>query len=178
MNTSRAAHFLAQGLGHSQVAALMGCTPARITQLSSSFEFQTAIEEAREKLSETPEVAEEDLLSAKYSVVEHNLLKQLGDSVSFMEPRDMLRALEVVSRRQEEMKKRLAMRAMPQQAQGATITVSLTIPQHAVPEYTMNQQGEIVSIDSKPMAALSSTGVKNLFASLRGLTQPELALNP
>lgn len=176
MNLNRAAHLLAQGLGPSQVASLMGCTPARITQLKSESSFQNLLMEAQEEWAAAPEALEEELLSNKYASTEHRILKQLDDSIGFLEPRDMLRALEIVSKRQEEMKKRKAAIVQHQQnPQGTIITVSLTIPQHAVPEYTMNTQGEIVSINQKPMAALSSTGVKNLFNSLKNLTAEGVA---
>lgn len=45
----------------------------------------------------------------------------------------------------------------------------ITVKQSAIPEYTLNQQNEVVSIGSQPLASMTSNGVKSLFDQVRAM---------
>jgi hypothetical protein len=174
MDEKRIASFLARGLKPSQVAAIVGCTPAYITQLGQKETFKALLDEVQaEAEGQDGELAEEEILATKYLAVEHKILKQIEDTMPFAEFTHLTKALEVVGKRQEERAKRKMMSRLPGLAGPAgSLTVSLTVPIHAIPEYTINPQGQITSINEKVLAPLSSQGVKDLFDKLQGRAAP------
>lgn len=162
------AKLLAQGLKPAQVASIVGCTPAYLSQLSKEEAFKQLLAQEIASANTVSDLAEEELLNTKYLAAEHALLNQITESVALMEPRDQIRALDVISARQGRQADRLARLRLPQQ-QALTMNnyVQLTLPVHSVPEYKINAEGEIISIDNQPMAALSSQAVKQLFTTLK-----------
>lgn len=163
----RVARFLAQGLKPTQVASIVGITPARISQIvkEEGFNELLAAEAERYSISDD-EVAARQLLANKYMAFEAKLLDTMDASVALMEPRDQIRALDVVIGRQAKMAAATAALRVPEHAANQTI-VNIMIPNHAVPEYQVNGNGEIIAIDNKPMAPLPAEGVKAMFAQMR-----------
>jgi len=166
MDEKRIANFIASGLSDTQIAGIVGCTPAYLCQLKKEDSFSTLVVAA---IAELPkECAEEERLGLKYLAVEHKVLRHLEDRLAFAEFRDAVAALRVLGDRQE---KREA-RRHPAMASPGHITnnyVQLSIPSHALPELTFNAQMEVVAIGDKGLAPLSSVGVKDLFSSLKGV---------
>lgn len=167
--TMRVARFLAQGLKPTQVASIVGCTPARISQIvkEPGFEEVLAAEQERYGLTDE-EVAQEQQLNNKYLALEHKLIDSIESQAALMEPRDQIKALDIVAARQEKRAHRLAMLKMP--AQNSHIQqniINIAIPSHALPEYAVNAQSEIIAIDNKPMAPLGAAGVKEMFTAMR-----------
>jgi hypothetical protein len=166
MNKDRAAGYIAAGVGYSQVASIMGCTPAYISQLVKEEDFKLLVAKHQEKVDGTPE-AEEVSISTKYLGLEHQLLKAMGDALPNAELPAITRALEVVATRQE----KAAIRKLPAHAGGGNtsnlgITIQLTLPHHAIPAQPvieLNAKSEVVAIDHKPMSPMSSVGVEKLF---------------
>lgn len=168
MNEERVAKFIAAGLAPSQVASIVGCSPARISQLVASDGFKaklSALQEAEN--NEAPAAEREDeLLSARYLATEHAILKQMEGQIPYAELRDCTNALRVISESREKRATRLlARKAMEQYRPGQLTVVSITMPQHALPQITLNAQQEIIEIDKQEMAPLSSDAVRLLFAT-------------
>jgi hypothetical protein len=163
----RIAEFLAQGLTASQVSSIVGCTPAYISQLAKDEEFAALL--LLKKEAAPPPNHEDVLLTNKYLSLEHKLLTQLENTMQFAELRDVTRALEVVGNRQEKRASRLATPAT--QGSNTTVHVSIMLPAHAIPEYTINQQKEVTSIGDRAMAPMSSIGVKALFNQITASKQ-------
>jgi len=167
MNKERAASYLGAGMPPGQVANIMGCTPAYISQLLKEESFVELVEKHRAAVDGS-EAAEEVSIQKKYLGMEHTLLKAMAEALPNAELPAITRALEVVANRQE----KAAVRKMPQQigggngGQNVAVHVSLTLPTHAIesrPVIELNAKSEVVSIDSKPMAPMSSVGVEKLF---------------
>lgn len=173
MDKKRIANFLLRGLKPAQVASIVGCTPSYILQLQKDDEeFKAILGELLPKV-EAEQDLEDEILAAKYLSVEHKVLHQIEQALPMTgEIRDLSRALEVIGNRQEARLKRQMLARHPQGLLGedgrATLTVSLSLPAHAIPEYTINAQKEITSIAKKPLNPLSSQGVKALFDTLSG----------
>lgn len=164
----RIAHFLAQGLKPAQICGIVGVTPSYISQLLSEDgpeEFKEFVK--AETLEMASKVDEDALLSAKYMSAEHKILKAIEDSIVMAELPVMIQALKVIGDRQEKRASRKAgLTSIAQMVSNnqTNITV-LTLPAHAVPEYEVNGQGQVVAIDGQGMSPLSSNGVKQLFAA-------------
>lgn len=173
----RVVKFLAQGLKPAQVASIIGITPARISQLAQEpgFEEALALEREQYEVSDS-DAAAAALLNSKYMALESKLIDTVDANAALMEPRDLVRALDVIGQRAQ----RMAQRATPrlEHAGSPGLTVNINLPNHALPEYQVNAQSEIIAIDNKPMAPLPAAGVKALFAGLKAkaveLAQPSM----
>ncbi len=164
MNLDRVATLLASGLKPTHVASIIGCSPARISQLAKdSLEFQNLL---ALKTAEAEEKDIEDLaLNAKYHAAEHQLLDQVLAMAPVSELRDVTNALKVVAERQEKMK----IRQNPIQQQAAVLNqiIQISIPVHALPEVSLTKEREVISINNQSLAPLTSQGVTNLFANMK-----------
>ena len=162
MNIERITTLLASGLKPSNVASIVGCSPARISQLSADPHFQDLL---AAKVAEAEESdVEEKTITAKYIAAEHILLKQIIDMAPVSELRDVTAALRVVAERQEKAKTRL------NPVQGTTIinqTVQIAVPSHTLPEISLTKELEVISVNTLNLAPLTSEGVTNLFKNLK-----------
>ena len=162
MNIERITTLLASGLKPSNVASIVGCSPARISQLSHEQHFQDLL---ASKIAEAEESdVEEKTITAKYIAAEHILLNQIIDMAPVSELRDVTAALRVVAERQEKAKTRL------NPVQGTTIinqTVQIAVPSHTLPEISLTKDLEVISVNTLNLAPLTSEGVTNLFKNLK-----------
>lgn len=162
MNIERITTLLASGLKPSNVASIVGCSPARISQLSTDEKFQNML---AAKIAETEaEDVEEKTISAKYIAAEHVLLNQVIEMAPVSELRDVTAALRVVAERQEKAKTRL------NPVQGTTIinqTVQIAVPSHTLPEISLTKDLEVISVNTLNLAPLTSEGVTNLFKGMK-----------
>lgn len=166
MNKERAAAYLGQGVPPGQVASIMGCTPAYISQLLKEEDFKEMVLRNQNKVDGTPE-AEETSLVAKATGLQHTLMKAIGDSLANAELPALTKALDTIS----QVADRIAQRKMPagvgtNAGQNVNVHVSLTLPQHAIqsnPVIQVNEKNEVVAIDGKSMSPMSSTAVEKLF---------------
>ena len=162
MNIERITTLLASGLKPSNVASIVGCSPARISQLSQDPHFQDLL---AAKVAEAEESdVEEKTITAKYIAAEHILLNQIIDMAPVSELRDVTAALRVVAERQEKAKTRL------NPVQGTTIinqTVQIAVPSHTLPEISLTKELEVISVNTLNLAPLTSEGVTNLFKNLK-----------
>lgn len=172
MNKERAAAYLGSGCTVSQVANIMGCSPGYIVQLNGDKEFQEMVEKARAKNDGSLE-AEQESIQGKYTGLEHQLIKAIGEALPNAELPALTRALEVVATRQE----KAAVRRLPAghptngvRGTGNTVVVQLMLPGHAIPQQPTveyNQKNEVVAIDGKSMAPMSSGAVEKMFKAKR-----------
>lgn len=161
---TRILNYLANGLKAADVATIVGCSPAYISQLLAEDSFK---EELRAKLIDQPEDAGEVRLDVRYEGLEHKLLSAMEVSLVDAELPAITRALEVITKRQM-MNKQIKNPALQN---GVNITmVSLTLPAHSVhqkaPLVQLNSQQEVISIEGMPLAPMASSSVKDLFATL------------
>ena len=164
MNLDRAATLLASGLKPGQVATILGVSPARISQVVATEEFQLLLASKQQETEK--EDIEEQAISAKYSAAEHVLLNQVMELAPTAELRDITAALRTVAERQEKMKTRTSVQA-PVLHQQLTV-VSVSLPSHAlkIPEVHMNTAREVVAIGDRQLAPMTSDGVVSLFNNL------------
>lgn len=160
--------FLAQGLKAAQVASIVGCTPAYISQLCSAQDgpegFREALTEKAKELSSSGDI-EETTVSSKYLSMEHKLLKTIEDRLGEAEFPALVNALKVVGERQEKRALRKAGLSVAQQGTLVQNIVNITVPAHALPEFRMNTNLEVTAIGDRIMAPMSSDAVRQLFKS-------------
>jgi hypothetical protein len=164
MNLDRITTLLASGIKPAQVASIVGISPARISQLAKENpEFQNllASKEAEAKEKDIEEIA----LTGKYHAAEHALLDQVLAMAPVAELRDVTAALRVVAERQD--KAHLRKNPIQQSQPVLQQVIQLSIPTHALPEVYISRQKEIIAIDDKSLAPLSSEGVTTLFSNMR-----------
>ncbi|EKD22471.1 MAG: hypothetical protein ACD_86C00001G0007 [uncultured bacterium] len=160
MNLDRIASLAAAGLKAAQISTIVGLSPGRISQLSSTEEYQLILAEKTSALTEKN--VEEEAISAKYAVAEHALIDQMMQMAPVSELRDVTAALRVVSERQEKMKSRLVPASS---SQNQLTVVSISLPSYALPtlSVTMNSQKEVLSVDALELAPMNSKSVQALF---------------
>lgn len=163
--------FLAQGLKPVQIATIVGCTPSYISQLLGDEGPEGFKEAVKEKVQEFTAngTVEEDMVSAKYLSMEHKLIKTIEDRLCEAEFPHLVNALKVIGDRQEKRAMRKAGLLNPQPAAQQTI-VQIMVPAHALPELQLNSKLEVVAIDNRIMAPMSSQAVKNLFQQRKAAT--------
>lgn len=165
--------LLIGGLKASEIISIVGCTPAYISQLLSDPDFRQEVE-AGMMLAAT-EKKEEDHIDTRYQNTEHKLLTAMEASLVSGEASlgEISRALEVVGKRREA--KRIALQPASNVSPTQINIISLTLPTHAIPNHRpvveLNNQQEIIAIDAKPLAPMSSNGVKNLFEKMAAAKQ-------
>lgn len=171
MNKERAASYLASGCSQGQVASIMGCSPGYIVSLLKEEGFQKLVEQKKGE-NDGSEEKEVESIQQKYTGLEHQLIKAMGDALANAELPAITRALEVVATRQE----KAAIRRLPAghpangQRVGNTVVVQLMLPGHAIPQQPVveyNNKNEVVAIDGKSMAPMGSNAVEKLFKSRR-----------
>ena len=112
------------------------------------------------------EADEEETITAKYSAAEHMLLNQMMELIPISEMRDVTQALKVVAERQEKAKTRIAPIFQGTVVNSQTI-IKLQLPNHAIPEIQMSSNKEVISIGEQELAPLPSSGVTDLFKTLK-----------
>lgn len=163
MNEERVINLLASGLKAEQVATIIGCTPARISQLLKEEAFSLKLK------AKEIEVAEGDIeeisLTAKYHAAESALIQQVMEMAPLAELRDVTAALRVVGERRTAQ----AIARNPSPLGGTPVyntVIQLSLPNHALPEIAITKQKEIISIGDRNLAPMTSTGVTNLFKKI------------
>jgi hypothetical protein len=169
----RVLNLLAAGLPASEVATVIGCSPSYISQLSKEPDFAEALK--NRIIAANEESDEQKQLDKRYETTEHLLLNAVKDKIPEASMGEVIRALEVIDKRKDSSHKRknpglvnpigpavnvnIVQLALPQQ-------VLKTIPQAVV---QTNSQNEIVAIDGRALAPMSSDGVKNLFSQIQNV---------
>lgn len=171
MQNPRILDLLAQGVKPMQVLTIVGCTPQYLKSLLEDTEFKTLLEE---KQAEYYKEADEDVvLSTRYLSLEHKILNTIEQQIGSAELRDNIKALEVVAKRQEAAKSR---HNSPSESKVVINTINLNLPAHAIPEYTLNSNREVVAIGNTAMAPMTGNAVKNLFQSIKdGVKEVQIA---
>ena len=156
--------LLAQGISQENTAARAGCTPAYVSQLLRDENFKERVMALRDK--DVTEKTEEELLDTKYESMEHRLLNAMEAALPGADLRDITNALKTVGDRQNARAKIKA----PVNTAGNNTNIAIVqigLPQKLIPTLTMNAKNEVVAIDDRPMAPMTSQGVASLFQSIK-----------
>lgn len=162
--------LLINGLKATEVASVVGCTPAYVSQLWHDADFKAEVEAGL--MLANAEKTEEDHIDTRYQSLEHKLITAISDDLPNADFKDKLRALEVVGRRQNEKVKAKTPAVAAPTGNTNILIANIALPAHALeqraPVVEVNAQNEIVAIDHRALAPMSAAGVKSIFAQMRG----------
>jgi hypothetical protein len=156
-------HYLAAGLKPVDIVSLVGCSPAYISQLLQDESFKQDVQELATNAPALPETR----LENKYEVLEHKIVECMAAEAVGSDLNTLSRALDSVTRARDARHKK----TLPFGGANPTIiqnVTSISVPYHALamPKMVLNENAEVIAIDDKPMAPLSSEGVKKLFSDI------------
>lgn len=175
---NRILNYLASGIKPVQVATIVGVSPGYISQLLKEEAFK---EELELLVLQKPSDAEETDLDNKYVSLEHSILRGIEEAIPGSELPALARILDSVTRRQEARFQRKHPAQNPFGGGGNVTVVQISLPAHSIPAepvVEINQQGEILAINNKPLAPMSSDSVKNLFAAMTEKREQQYAELP
>ena len=163
MDEKRALAFLKKGLPPGQVAAIIGVSPGRISQLLSREDVKLEIEAAR--LENQGKDQEEVLTETKMTGLKSHLLDSLmkrSDEATYME---LAKTFEILSRAQEAKRN-------PIPLQGGPIfnntQVLITMPDRLVQhEIQITKDNEVIAIGERALAPLPAARVTRLFEEMK-----------
>lgn len=156
--------YLIDGVKPAQVATIMGCSPGYISQLLSDPEYKASVEAGM--LANQKPVDER--LDARYTSLEADIIATMHANLAQAEFGELRQALDSVVKAQD-LKARRKMPAPSSPGSITNVTVSVALPAHALrlPQAVLNETGEVIAIDNKPLAPMSAGGVKNLFSQIK-----------
>lgn len=170
----RIKQYLADGLKPSQIASVVGCSPAYISQLLKDPEFLAGVEALKSDQNKDGD----QILEVKYEALEHKLVDEIANRMGEAEFGQLSKTLESVTKAREAQAKR---RNPSAYNPNSPVIVPILLPAHAIPApvLELNAASEVVAIDNKPLAPMNAEGVKQLFSKISGknLEDPNAALN-
>jgi predicted transcriptional regulator len=152
---SRALSLLGAGVSPTQVAAALGITESRVSQLISQPEFAAQVAELR--FSTLSKHNERD---SKYDSMEDNLLKRLEDCLPLMvRPLEILKAIQVINAA-----KRRGQSTPDNIVQQQTV-INLTLPTQIINKFSLNAQNQVVQAGEQELLTLQSS---TLLSKIKG----------
>lgn len=150
---SRALQLLGSGVPPESVAAALGVTPARISQLLSEPNFAAQVAELR--FANLQQHNERD---SKYDTIEDQLLKRMEDCLPLMmRPMEILKAIQVINAA-----KRRGVSA-PESITAQQTIISLTVPVQIIQKFQTTQSKQVTHAgDQELLTIQSSTLLKEI----------------
>lgn len=175
---NRILNYLASGVKPAQVATIVGVSPGYISQLLKEETFK---EELEALVLTKPKDAEETDLDNKYVSLEHQILRGIEEAIPGAELPALARILDSVTKRQD-MRFQRKHPAQNPFGNGANVQiVQISLPAHSIPAdpvVEINPQGEILAINNKPLAPMTSDSVKALFSKMTEIKEKQYAELP
>lgn len=158
----RIKEYLANGLKPAQVATVVGCSPAYISQLLKDQDFLASVE----ALKISSNASGDTILDTRYEAAEHQIVNEIVNRLGEAEFAHLPKALDSIVRARD-VRHKQRNPAFRTDLPSVTV-VPIMIPQHALsaPALRLNEKSEVVAIDNTPLAPMSAEGVKNLFSKL------------
>lgn len=165
---TRALALLSQGLGPEVVAAAVGVSTSRISQLLSTPEFAAQVAEGRYE-----NLAKHNQRDNAYDSMEDSLLKKLQDCLPFMmRPMEILKAIQVINAA-----KRRGSSA-PESITSQQTVVQLIMPTQILQSFTTNVNNQVIKAGQQDLVTVQSASMDKLLSSSKGLRNVENASSP
>jgi hypothetical protein len=142
----RALTLLGSGIGAESVAAALGVTPGRISQLLSNEEFAAEVAGLRYKT-----LQEHNVRDSKYDSLEDRLLEKLERSLGLlMKPEAILKAIATINNA-----KRRGQSA-PQQVANTQNIVNIVMPAVLAEKFTINTDNQVIRAGEQELMTMPS----------------------
>ena len=156
---SRALSLLGQGLSPEVVAAAVGVTASRISQLLSNSEFATSVAELRYE-----SLAKHNTRDASYDSIEDELLEKLKDVLPcMMQPMQILKSIQVINAA----KRRGA--AAPDSILSQQTVVQLLMPTQIIQSFTANINNQVIKVGDQDLVTIQSAGMDKFVTKTKNL---------
>ena len=169
----RALTLLGAGVAPAQVAASLGISESRISQLLSDENFAAQVAERR-----FTSLQKHNLRDASYDEIEDALLEKLRDCLPLMhKPMEILKAIATINAA-----KRRGTSA-PESILEKQQVLTLVMPVQIINKFTTNQQGQVTTIESEAgsqnLLTIQSGSLDSLVSRVKGSANetPRLAGN-
>ena len=147
------ADYLAQGYKAAQVAGMLGCSEAYISELYKTDEqFKNML---REKFKEHMQLR----LVNKYDHLEERIIKEIDDSIANCDINDLTRVLEAIARIKNANKSIIP----PGHHSNPTIGLTLIVRQDNQPKLVTDDKNRVISIGDKTMLPMPAKAVRDMF---------------
>jgi hypothetical protein len=157
---SRALSLLSQGLGPEVVAAAVGVSTSRISQLLSTPEFAAQVAEGRYE-----NLAKHNTRDLAYDQMEDSLLEKLKDCLPFMmRPMEILKAIQVINAA-----KRRGSSA-PESITSQQTVVQLIMPTQILQSFTTNINNQVIKAGQQDLVTVQSASMDKLLSSSKGVS--------
>ena len=155
----RALTLLGQGLGPEVVAAAVGVSTSRISQLLSTPEFAGAVAEARYE-----NLAKHNSRDNAYDKMEDQLLEKLKDCLPYMmRPMEILKAISVINAA-----KRRGSSA-PESITSQQTVVQLIMPTQIMQSFTTNINNQVIKAGQQDLVTVQSSNMDKLLEGVRNV---------
>ena len=155
----RALSLLGQGLGPEVVAAAVGVSTSRISQLLSTPEFASKVAELRYE-----SLAKHNQRDSAYDRMEDSLLEKLKDCLPFMmRPMEILKAIQVINAA-----KRRGSSA-PESITSQQTVVQLVMPTQILQSFTTNINNQVIKAGQQDLVTVQSSNMDKLLEGVRNV---------
>ncbi len=156
---SRALTLLSQGLSPEVVAAAVGVSPSRISQLLSDPEFAASVAEGRYAA-----LAKHNTRDNSYDYLEDQLIEKLKDCLPFMmRPMEILKSIQVIN----QAKRRGS--SAPEQITAQQTVVQLLMPTQIINHFTTNINNQVVKAGEQDLITIQSGSMNGLLEKMNGM---------
>jgi len=165
---SRALSLLSQGLGPEVVAAAVGVSTSRISQLLSDPEFSAKVAEGRYE-----NLAKHNTRDSAYDSMEDSLIEKLKDLMPYMmRPMEVLKAIQVINAA-----KRRGSSA-PESIISQQTVVQLLMPTQILQTFTTNINNQVIKAGTQDLVTVQSASMDKLLALTKGAQNVPSTLAP
>jgi type I site-specific restriction endonuclease len=154
---TRAISLLGQGLGPEVVAAAIGVSTGRISQLLSDPAFSAQVAELRYE-----NLAKHNTRDSAYDSMEDTLLEKLKDCLPFMmRPMEILKSIQVIN----QAKRRGA--SAPESIISQQTVVQLLMPTQILQQFTTNINNQVIKTGDQDLVTVQSASMNSLLDKLK-----------
>jgi hypothetical protein len=158
---AKALTLLGQGLPAVAVAAALGVSESRISQLISDPEFSAQVAELR-----FANLSKHSSRDAEYDSLEDSLLEKMKDMIPLMyKPMEVLKAISVINAA----KRRGA--SAPEQLTSQAAVVQLLMPTQILQQFTTNINNQVIKTGDTDLVTIQSGNMKKLLQDTKGGNQ-------
>lgn len=165
---SRALSLLGQGLGPEVVAAAVGVSTSRISQLLSDPEFSSKVADLRYK-----SLSKHNDRDNAYDQMEDTLIEKLKDLLPFMmRPMEVLKAIQVIN----QAKRRGA--SAPEAITGQQTVVQLVMPTQILQSFTTNINNQVIKAGDQELVTVQSANMTKMLEHMKGAKNVDTPILP
>jgi hypothetical protein len=164
---ARALALLGSGVAPETVAASLGVSASRISQLLSDENFAASVAELRFK-----NLAKHNERDASYDELEDALLERMKDCIPLMHrPMELLKAIQIINAAKRRGQ------STPESIIEKQSIINLVVPVQIIQKFQTNIQGQVTSINDQSLLTIQSGSLDSLLKSKKGGNENGLTIS-